>query len=91
MRLKTYFNDFVHLLFPRLCAACNSSLYAEENLLCANCMYHLPFTDFHLDANNETARQLWGKIEFQAAFSMLHLAKSSRNRCLFRPVVRQAN
>ncbi|WP_159637157.1 ComF family protein [Sphingobacterium composti Ten et al. 2007 non Yoo et al. 2007] len=77
MELKNCFNDFVHLLFPRLCAACNSTLYANEEVLCTNCMFHLPFTDFHLDANNETARQLWGKIEFESAFSMLHLAKSS--------------
>jgi predicted amidophosphoribosyltransferase len=78
MLLRDYFNDFLHVLFPRLCMACNTALYSKEEVLCTHCLFHLPFTDFHLDPNNETARQLWGKISFEAAFSMLHLAKSSR-------------
>ena len=78
MLLRYYFNDFLHLLFPRLCMACEANLFVSEEILCTKCLYHLPFTDFHLDDENETARQLWGKIEFKRAFSMLHLAKSSR-------------
>lgn len=78
MLLRSYFNDFLHLLFPRLCLACDTSLLAKENVLCTHCLFHLPFTDFHLDPNNETAQQLWGKIKFESAFSMLHLSKSSR-------------
>jgi len=58
--------------------ACEANLFVSEEILCTKCLYHLPFTDFHLDDENETARQLWGKIEFKRAFSMLHLAKSSR-------------
>lgn len=77
MLLRYYFNGFLHLLFPRLCMACEANLFVSEEMLCTKCLYHLPFTDFHLDDNNETARQLWGKIEFNHAFSMLHLAKSS--------------
>jgi ComF family protein len=38
----------------------------------------LPLTNFHGDDKNETARQLWGKLEFQSALSMLYLRKSSR-------------
>jgi len=41
-------------------------------------LYHLPITDFHQDKNNQTAKQLWGKLDFQYAMSMLYLAKSSR-------------
>lgn len=78
MRLTNYVNDFLHLLFPQLCMACDSNLLAQEEILCTQCLYHLPFTDFHLDTNNETAKQLWGKIDFERAYSMLHLAKSSR-------------
>lgn len=57
--------------------ACEANLFVSEEILCTRCLYHLPFTDFHLDDMNETARQLWGKVEFNLAFSMLHLAKSS--------------
>lgn len=78
MGLKVFFNDFLHLLFPRLCMACDTNLLSTEEVICTQCLFHLPFTDFHLDPANETARHLWGKINFEHAFSMLHLAKSSR-------------
>ena len=78
MVLRSYFNGFLHLLFPRLCMACDACLYDKEEVLCMHCLFHLPFTDFHLDRDNETARQLWGKLTFETAFSMLHLSKKSR-------------
>lgn len=76
--LRSYITGFLHLLFPRLCMACDTSLLNHEEVICTSCLYHLPFTDFHIDHANETARQLWGKLSFEKAFSMLHLAKSSR-------------
>lgn len=78
MVLKQYINGFLHLMFPRLYMACEDSLLVHEELLCTSCLYHLPFTHFHLDPNNDTAKQLWCKIQFQQAFFMLHLAKSFR-------------
>lgn len=76
--MRTYLQSFLHLLFPKLCASCDSTLLVDEELICTNCLYHLPFTDFHLDKSNETAQQLWGKLSFDKAISMLHLSKSSR-------------
>ena len=70
MQLRPYLSSFLHLFFPQLCMACDTNLLAGEEVLCSECVYHLPFTDFHLDPNNETARQLWGKIPFDAAYSM---------------------
>ncbi len=78
MGIRDYLTDFVHLFFPNLCKACNQSLLAQEEVLCTNCIYHLPLTDFHLDNRNETTQQLWGKTAFEFAISMLHLSKSSR-------------
>lgn len=76
--IRQYFQDVVRLLFPSICVGCEISLLSHEQLLCTECLYHLPFTDFHLDSENATARQLWGKLDFQFAVSMLYLSKSSR-------------
>lgn len=78
MIIRQYFQDLVHLLFPSICVGCEVSLFSHEELLCTECLYHLPFTDFHLDMDNATARQLWGKLDVQFAISMLYLSKSSR-------------
>lgn len=82
MDLKTYIKDLLHVFLPDQCMACNTVIFAHEFILCAECLYHLPLTDFHLDAQNETAKQLWGKLDFEVALSMLYLSKRSRTEHL---------
>lgn len=78
MRVSSFLQGFSHILMPRMCCACDASLYTNEEVLCTDCLFHLPVTDFHLDKDNESAKQLWGKLDFEFACSMLYLSKSSR-------------
>ena len=79
MKLQTgYLADFVALLFPQLCQACGESLAGGEELLCLNCRYNLPFTDFHLKADNLVAQQFWGKINLEGAYALCYFTKGSR-------------
>ncbi len=75
---QTYFADFVSLIFPELCQACAKSLYRNEELVCADCLYHLPYTDFHLQPDNAVAQQFWGRVPLEAAAAMLYFSKGSR-------------
>jgi ComF family protein len=75
---RSYLADFVSLLFPELCAACRESLVANEHLLCTDCQYNLPYTNFHLQADNIVARQFWGKIKLEAAFAMFYFTKGGK-------------
>lgn len=70
--------DFVSLLFPELCNACGESLVAGEELICVDCRYHLPFTDFHLKPDNMVAQQFWGKINLEAAYAMCYFTKGGK-------------
>lgn len=78
MRLKSYVQDFVALFFPRCCHGCGDVLVHQEMMLCTACRYHLPYTNFHMDEDNDCVRQLRGKCDFQHATAMLFLRKSSR-------------
>ncbi len=78
MQRLSFLKDFVHIFLPKVCVSCDASLLSHEEILCTDCVYHLPITDFHHDEQNETAQQLWGKLDFRQAMSMLYLAKSSR-------------
>jgi predicted amidophosphoribosyltransferase len=79
MKLQTgHLADFVSLLFPELCKACEESLVAGEALLCIDCRYNLPFTDFHLKPDNLVAQQFWGKINLEAAYAMCHFTKGGK-------------
>lgn len=83
MKLQgSYLADFISLLFPQLCAACGVSLVANEELMCTDCRYSLPFTDFHLQPDNIVARQFWGKIKVEAAYSLYYFAKGGKVQSL---------
>ncbi len=73
--LRVYLNDFLALLFPQLCQACNCNLAGQENLLCTTCLYNLPYTNFHRQADHIVARQFWGKIELKASYALLYFTK----------------
>ena len=73
-----YLADFVSLLFPELCAACRESLVANEHLICMDCTYNLPFTNFHLQPENIVARQFWGKIQLEGAYALYYFTKGGK-------------
>jgi ComF family protein len=75
---QSYLADFVSLLFPELCAACRESLVANEHLICIDCHYNLPFTNFHLQPDNIVAQQFWGKIKLEGAYSLYYFSKGGK-------------
>jgi ComF family protein len=79
MKLQAgYFADFVSLLFPQLCQACSANLVAGEELICTDCRYNLPFTNFHLKPDNLVAQQFWGKLNVEAVHAMCYFTKGGK-------------
>lgn len=76
--LKRLIDDFVAIFFPRECGCCGCVLKYQEKYVCIDCNYHLPYTNFHEYSDNDTARQLWGKVPIEEACSFLLLQKESR-------------
>lgn len=70
-----YLADFVALLFPQLCPACNASLVAHEHIICSDCRYNLPYTNFHTQPDNIVAQQFYGKINIEAAYALYFFNK----------------
>lgn len=83
MNVKTgYLADFISLLFPELCAACGESLMTGEHLMCTDCRYNLPFTNFHLHADNIVAQQFWGKLPVEGAYALYYFNKGGKVQSL---------
>jgi len=76
-QLSIYWDGFVSLFFPPLCAACDGVLLHQEHLLCASCSFRLPVNDQHLFAENEAVRRLRGKADVSMASAYLSFTKSS--------------
>ena len=51
---------------------------AGENVICTDCRFTLPFTNFHLQPDNIVARQFWGKVDLQGAYALYYFAKGGK-------------
>jgi ComF family protein len=76
--LRGYLADFVALIFPQLCPACRASLIANEHILCTDCLYNLPYTNFHTKSDNIVAKQFWGKLNIEGAYSLYYFSKGGK-------------
>ena len=73
-----FVSDFISLIFPRICAACGNSLWKNETGLCHFCEYHLPKTNYHLDAENPVSRLFWGSVNVETGAAFLYFNKGSK-------------
>ena len=64
----------INLLFPKLCMGCHSLLLQNEKIICTNCNHHLPYTNHHILAGNDTTKKFYGiiPVEFSAAMLYFH-------------------
>jgi ComF family protein len=76
-----FWDDFISLLFPRLCYACGNHLLRNEYLICTECYVVIPRTNFHFEKDNPVAQLFWGRcmIERAAAFSYYNRGSRIRN------------
>ena len=78
--LSSFWDNFIGLIFPRLCLACQEPLVGGENHLCTGCRAELPYTDFHLlpPSQNPLGRRFWGKLPIRHALSYLRFVRHGR-------------
>ncbi|MCP2042987.1 ComF family protein [Pontibacter sp. HSC-36F09] len=75
------FQDFLSLLFPEICHACDQTLARGERYICTECNVKLPYTDLHLHGATELnylQQRFWGKAPVRFAFSYLHFRSKGR-------------
>lgn len=76
--IQSFLEDFLHLIYPRTCAACGNSLYRHEEILCSNCLIHLPKTFYHKDNANPLFHLFWGKIPIEMISSFYFYNKGNK-------------
>jgi ComF family protein len=78
--LYDLWDDFVSLLFPRICYACGNYLMRNENLICTGCYVSVPRTNYHLQAENPVEKLFWGRCRIERAAAFSFYTKGSRIR-----------
>lgn len=65
----------LNLLFPKSCSGCKRTLLESEHLVCTHCRHDMPFTQHHLDENNETIKKFQGRLPVEHASSVVYFHK----------------
>jgi ComF family protein len=72
------FDDFIDLLYPRVCLACGNSLFSKEKIICTSCIYKLPKTNFHTEKENPLSKIFLGRINIESVAAYYLFKKGSK-------------
>jgi ComF family protein len=75
LTLKTWANSLLGLFYPRICAACDTQLLQQEELVCYHCERHFPKTLFARYPDNPIEKLFWGRVNIKAAASLYFFSK----------------
>lgn len=76
-KANQYFSGFINLFFPNICEACEKNLLNNERVICTDCLYHLPKTNFHTEKENPVIQLFWGKVYIENATAYYFFHKGS--------------
>lgn len=75
---RLWISDLLNLFFPNCCQACGNTLVGQEQVICSDCLVHLPRTGFHLHLENPVSRIFWGRVNLESASSFLFFTKGGK-------------
>jgi ComF family protein len=75
--INEYLSDLLYLAYPDLCLICGSSLNRSETLVCHDCIYQLPLTNYSSFSDNNAAERFYGKLPFEKAVAAFIYQKGS--------------
>ncbi|WP_421750843.1 ComF family protein [Croceimicrobium sp.] len=78
MKPFVYLRDFVDLIFPPSCLACEQKLFRPERHICLACKADLPRTDFEKYQDNPVFRRFIGRFPLRYAGAWLHFQKAGK-------------
>ena len=85
--LYDLWDDFISLLFPRICYGCGSQLLRNERIICTECYVLIPRTDFHLTQGNPVEQLFWGRCRLERAAAFSYYTRDSRIRRLIDVII----
>lgn len=71
-------DDFISLLFPRVCQGCGTILVRNEEVICLGCLADMAYTNYHLEPANALEKELWGRCYVERAAAMCFYRRGSR-------------
>jgi len=82
VNLATYWHDFVDLLFPRCCEACEKALVGSEVILCTDCRATLPRMDSDSALKDSLQTKFVGYRQVKGVYAFLIFTKKGKVQTL---------
>lgn len=73
--IRQLLNDFLSLIYPSGCEACQRSLVSGEEIICTYCVSDLPRLNYHFDHDNPLFKKFRGRIPIGAVTAFLKFQK----------------
>ena len=77
-----YFNDALHLFFPKICITCNTKMLQTERIICTLCRHDLPIICYKDYKDNKIKSVFSGRIPVEMAASFLFYRKTGKAKKL---------
>ena len=74
----TLINDFMSLIYPRFCEACEGLLHKNESRICHLCEVKLPRSAFHADSQNPVTMLLAGRLPVEKVLCLFLFEQSGK-------------
>lgn len=75
--VKEIKNALLQLVFPHICAGCGNDLPGDHSMLCLQCVYRLPETDFERYPDNPVEKKFWGRLPLLSASAGYYFTRES--------------
>lgn len=69
--------NLLAFFYPAMCPACGHALQQNEKGICLSCFFHLPETDYHLQAETPLTNIFTGRIPVETAAALLLYKKGN--------------
>ena len=77
MWFTSLFDDFISLIYPKICLGCNNPLLKHEECICTICQFHIPKTNHFKEKKNDLQKLFWGKVQLNHAAALYEFVKDS--------------
>ena len=91
MKFFSLLDDFISLIFPKICLGCDKSLLKHEECICNLCLFHIPKTNHFTETKNKLQKLFWGKVELIHAASLFEFIKDGQLQKLIHELKYQGN
>lgn len=83
--------SLIDLFYPKTCVHCDVYLLQEETILCTKCRFDLPLFTAKSEQNNLITKTFEGKMNVEAAYSLLYFRKHGITKSLIHDLKYKGN